>query len=261
MRPMPTPYFGVAGITDAVQVQQLRRASPIRRPGHVTCIGVLASLTTLEGTEAERPPRYPKRYPPRAAWSGIFAAAGFGVHRFLHYNGPNDRTLPAQLAGAMHWAGPHCTGIQLNIAWPDPAAVLGMRTAYPRTDVVLQLSSKALDLAGNDPREVARRVVLEYGTGIRYALLDPSGGTGTALTLEMALRYLEPLAAALEEFNLPVGLGIAGGFGPDSLDTALELLEGFPGLSVDAEGRLRDAQDDLDLIRAAGYLNRLHLRE
>jgi hypothetical protein len=51
-----------------------------------------------------------------------------------------------------------------------------------------------------------------------------------------------------------IGLGVAGGLGPDSLNLVEPLIAKFPNLSIDAEGRLRNNQNDLDLKAMSDYL-------
>jgi hypothetical protein len=49
-------------------------------------------------------------------------------------------------------------------------------------------------------------------------------------------------------------LVIAGGLSDSTLDLLDALVGVFPEMSIDAEGRLRDANDRLDLVRAAQYV-------
>ena len=245
--PRWTQYFGVAGVMNAAEAADARLYPGNGPP---TAIGVLAGLHTLEGN----PPHNPHRYPAREVWNDIFAAVPKGHLGFLHYSGPNDETLPAQLDGVLRWAGERCSGIQLNIAWPVPAAVHGLRISHPKTRIILQVSAKALRIMGDRPALVAE-MIRKYGPDIDYILVDPSGGTGRALTEELAVPLLETFR---QEFGHAFGLGIAGGFGPYTTDLAGRLMGMYLGLSVDAEAKLRDGSDRLDISRAARFLSNLH---
>lgn len=58
---------------------------------------------------------------------------------------------------------------------------------------------------------------------------------------------------ALEDMDLDIGLGVAGGLSAETLHLVEPLIEEFPDLSIDAEGRLRDESDKLDLTAAKRY--------
>lgn len=245
------PYFGVTGVTDNEQSVAIACATGILM-GRIAMVGVLASATTVAGEAAGNP----RRYPPREQLRSILGGWNDQLYA-VHYNGPNDETLAAQLAELMHWAGPDCNGIQLNIAWPDPRAVHGLRISCKDIRIILQLSARALAEAGDDPKRVAGRVILEYGTDVDDVLLDPSGGKGLPLTTAMAVPYLAALEEAIDFSRCPINLGIAGGFGPSRMDVALELLEGWPHLNIDAESGLRSPDDELDLGKVSEYLTAL----
>ena len=51
-----------------------------------------------------------------------------------------------------------------------------------------------------------------------------------------------------------MGIGVAGGLGPDTTASLEPLLERWPVLSWDAQARLRDQHDQLDLDACRKYL-------
>ena len=53
-----------------------------------------------------------------------------------------------------------------------------------------------------------------------------------------------------------MGLVVAGGLSPTTLHLVQPLIEEFPDVSIDAEGRLRDHEDHLDLQVAGQYLSK-----
>jgi len=53
-----------------------------------------------------------------------------------------------------------------------------------------------------------------------------------------------------------MGLGVAGGLSPTTLDLVRPLTNEFPDLSIDAEGRLRTPEDHLDLAVSSEYLRK-----
>ena len=64
-----------------------------------------------------------------------------------------------------------------------------------------------------------------------------------------------PDLAAIAEAAPRIGLVVAGGLCADNLDALLSpLLPEWAGVSIDAEGRLRNSDDRLDVGAASAYL-------
>ena len=68
------------------------------------------------------------------------------------------------------------------------------------------------------------------------------------------MKVLREYLATIQAKELGVGLGVAGGLCAERLYLLDGLLDEFPNLSIDAEGRLRDANDQLDLSAAKDYV-------
>ena len=90
----------------------------------------------------------------------------------------------------------------------------------------------------------------EYLGFIDHILLDLSAGYGRPLETAWARQQLQKL----QDAELGIGLGVAGGLGPASLQLVEPLAKNFPELSIDAEANLRDPNDNLDLDLAQDYL-------
>jgi len=97
-----------------------------------------------------------------------------------------------------------------------------------------------------------RKAVNPYKGLVDHVLLDPSGGFGKSFDPEVERPYLEALA------DLGIGLGVAGGLSPFTLHILEPLVKDFPQLSIDAEGRLRNHNDQLDLTVAGSYLQKAY---
>ncbi len=115
--------------------------------------------------------------------------------------------------------------------------------------IVLQVGQKAVETAGGTPRDVVNRLSHYLGV-INDVLFDPSGGFGKPFDTERACEFL----SAIAEQGWGIGLGVAGGLGPDSLNLVEPLIVKFPNLSIDAQGRLRNAENELDLDAVRTYL-------
>ena len=97
---------------------------------------------------------------------------------------------------------------------------------------------------------LARRCA-EYDGIVTDVLVDASEGFGMPLDAGASARYLAAIADAAPD----LGLVVAGGLCADNINKLLSpLLPQWGHVSIDAEGRLRDGDDTLDVGAAAAYL-------
>ena len=232
------PYIGITGFTSAAQVQDALALFPSSSDRRLM-VGVLASRRTCAGL----PERMPKRHPDVDAIAGVFQDHPLALN-LIHYYTDEPATLGSQLAALVERAGPSLDGLQINGHWPLRSDLERIRSARPGLRLVLQVNPAS---HGNAPREVAVQVREVAGLA-DDVLLDASAGQGRPVDPESALPYLE----ALEDSGL--GLGVAGGLCVENLPLIEPLLARFPGLSFDAESRLRDAEDRLDPSKVREYV-------
>lgn len=258
------PYVGITGVMpqdsitpvlDLLPGQADRCPQLHDQPCCRLMSGILVSEKTLNGV----PNKWPHRYPDVSKLAGIIVD-DLRVLNLVHYNTRNT-DLARQLIEVHEKAGlpKRLDGFQLNIAWPDPREILSFlkwvdrhRQIHHGRDgqyIVLQIGSTALEQASNSPK-LLELFLRDYVDLIDYILLDPSGGLGQASNSDYYRPYLDELYSEKRRF----GVGIAGGFGPGKLQTVAELLSEYPYLSIDAEGQLRDDQDDLDPVKALAYV-------
>jgi hypothetical protein len=64
----------------------------------------------------------------------------------------------------------------------------------------------------------------------------------------MDAEWLLPFAHAIKKRFPEMGIGAAGGLGPETMHLVEPLVEDFPDLSIDAQGRLRPSGSALDPI-------------
>ena len=239
----PISYVGITGICAPEQSAALVSiAAGMRRR---LMIGVLVSDASMEG----QPDRWPRRYPPPASAADIFSdhPAAFNV---VHYNTHDPSTLARQLTEIVRLVGSRLHGFQLNMAWPAPRQLALFREECPGVQIIIQLNREAFDIIAGLPDGVSGKLRREYGGLYDHALLDLSAGHGEMLEPVWAADQLRRLYGA----DLDAGLGVAGGLCAESLPMIEPLIREFPDLSIDAEGRLRDEDDFLDLNRAEEYL-------
>lgn len=240
---MRKPYIGITGfmsLSDALQVLGVVPADTDR----LVMVGVLASLKTMRGIQN----KWPNRYPTMDKIASIFPDHPLALN-LIHYNTKEKDTLGDQLVAMTEFGGANTHGFQLNIAWPEIDILGEYRKKYTAKQIVLQVGGHAFDMVNNSPEQLATRVA-EYDGVVEYVLLDPSGGYGKPFDPDRARDYLTALRAK----NLNIGLGVAGGLSPTTLNLVEPLMQEFPDLSIDAEGCLRTPEDHLDLNLAWAYL-------
>ena len=91
----------------------------------------------------------------------------------------------------------------------------------------------------------------KYCDVVTDILVDASGGHSKDIDPFFAAAMVRTIRA---EVGPTVGIGIAGGLCAETLPTVAALVVDHD-LSIDAEGRLRNDRDELDLDKARAYLN------
>ena len=248
---MMTPYIGITGFTAAAEVSAIVDALPAA-PGRLLMCGVLLSNARLSGQISDAP----QRCPPPDAIADIFAADPRCLN-LVHYRPPAGVNLVDALARASAIGGPNCHGVQINatrgVPWPDAAGLAEYRQRCQPQRIVLQAGREAMASVDGNPQALAQRCAAYAGI-VTDVLVDASEGLGRPLDAARTARYLDAIAAAAPD----LGLVAAGGLCADNLVELLgPLLEGWGGncgISIDAEGRLRDGDDMLDIGAAGAYI-------
>lgn len=237
------PYIGVTGFMSQAEVFEALLVVPpvsLRR----LMVGVL--MGTLNGEQNKWPGRYPKK----EAIGDIFVESPYALN-LIHYNTDQPTRLLSQLFQITDLVGADgFDGFQLNIAWPPISQVRDYWEAYPDKYLLLQIGSRAMGQI--ESAERFAELLGAYLPMINSILIDPSGGKGLPLDAGKCREYLQ----VASEFH-SLDLGVAGGLGPETLDLVDPLLEEFPGLSIDVEGKVRTQQpeDKLDLAAMRTYIS------
>ncbi len=249
---MHSPYIGITDFTDYSQVEQMLAVFKKHLvPGqtHRLHVGVMMSQKTLNGIET----KWAKAFPPSEKIAQIFGSRDPLVMNCLHYADYDNVDVWHNLVKAIFCGGRYLKAIQLDMVWPNPNDICGaVRATLKSLEVILQVGKNAIEQANNDPKEVVRRLQPYRGI-IQHVLLDKSMGQG----LGMDAGALRPFVRAIRD-NFPnFGVTVAGGLGPSSLGLVEPLVREFPGLSIDAQGKLRpsgSALDPIDWDMAGKYL-------
>ncbi|MGN6107740.1 MAG: hypothetical protein ACTHU0_21705 [Kofleriaceae bacterium] len=235
------PYIGVSGFMTRAEVQAALGAFP--DCGRKLMVGVLVSAKTLRGETNS----YPRRYPRPEDIAGIFVddPRCLNMVHFASDEPPDVETL----IRLVDVGGPCCHGVQFNVSWPRPDSILAMRTACYAGKREPRLVFQVNDLTR--PVRAWRAIAERYNGVVTDVLLDGSWGRGVTLKPWV----VAAAAAAVRAGWRGVGLGVAGGLCAEALPSVARLLR--DGVSIDAEGRLRDdapGGGNLDLGKVRAYL-------
>ncbi|MCX6744725.1 MAG: hypothetical protein NTX82_04340 [Candidatus Parcubacteria bacterium] len=236
------PFISITDFMTREQVYQMLaiarkyngKVQPVRKLG----VGVMMSYTTLN----EIPSPFLTAFPRNHQIAGVFILDPL-VFNVLHYADYKDRDFAKSLQLARNWSGYNLHAIQLDMIWPDPMVLADFRHKNPQIQIILQIGTKAFEMIANDPGKLVQKLKT-YGQSLDYVLLDKSMGQGKPMDAQALIPFLEILAKDRPDLSLEVG----GGLGPATTDLLIPLLEKFPRISWDAEGKLRPSGNLLDPI-------------
>ncbi|MBU0625337.1 hypothetical protein KKF05_03270 [Patescibacteria group bacterium] len=247
---MLKPYIGICDFlsgSQALAMARLLSAESHPLSLRQLMVGVMISRKTLNGIES----KWTAVWPPKEQLAGIFVQH-HRVFNTLHYADDEGVDVLLNLMRATHFGGPNLNAVQLDMIWPDPDSLFIFGDARPDLKVILQINSRAFAAVNDDPIKLRQRLET-YSGALDYVLLDKSMRRGLGLDAVGLLPYLRELHDRLPD----LGLTVAGGLGPNTLDLIEPIVKEFPGVSIDAQGQLRssgNALDPIDWGRAALYL-------
>ncbi len=247
------PFISITDFMNRVQAYQMltiakeynRQDKPVRKLG----VGVMMSYKTLH----EIPSKWSQAFPRNQEISSIFIddPLAFNV---LHYADYEETDFFASLQFARYWAGYNLHAIQMDMIWPDPRVIKDFRAKNPHIQIILQVGAKAIEQIGTNPEKLIQKLKT-YGPCLDYVLLDKSMGQGHPMDAQGLIPFLEILANERPD----LGLVVAGGLGPNTLDLVQPIIAKFPQVSLDAQGKLRpsgSALDPVDWDMAGTYLEK-----
>jgi hypothetical protein len=238
-------YIGVTGFMTRADVDSVRASLP-DDCNRLLMVGVLVSSKTLAGNGN----RYQHRYPKVGTIASLFPNDRRCLN-LIHYATDKPENLASDLDRLTAFGGENLDGFQLNIAWPNLHVIAEHRRRCPSHRIVIQLGQRVLaDLDERTPGAVRTCMQVAHAYGVTDVLVDASGGAGRAIDLLAAHEHLDRVRGC------GPGIGIAGGLSAETIDSIAPIAADVPNLSIDAEGRLRDADDHLDVAAAIAYVTR-----
>lgn len=249
---MQNSYIGITDFTASVRTEQMlevfERASgdEFKR---LLMVGVMMSYKTLNNLAT----KWANVFPPKESVRDIFVPHPLALNT-LHYADYDAIDVAENIERATRFSGPNIDAIQLDMIWPEPKIVMEYRDRHPEIKVIIQGNQGAIEAVDGNPLEFVAKL-RDYKDAIDYILLDKSMGKG----LGMDAMGLRVFAWAVKERLPLLGIVVAGGLGPDTLHLVEPLIQEFPNISIDAQGKLRPSGSALDPIHwdmASEYLKR-----
>ena len=235
------PYIGITDFITFDHVQNMVRVFEEnlgvgqKRRLHV---GVMMSYKTLHNLET----KWSVAFPAKEKISDIFSSKE--TMNCLHYADYDEIDVTESIIQAISFGGDGINALQLDMIWPNPKHVFeAIENSQKELEVILQVGKNAIEQANNDPQEIVKRIK-DYDGIISHVLLDKSMGRG----LGMDALGLIPFVEAIKKEFPNLGIVVAGGLGPDTIDLVKPLSEKFPDISIDAQGKLRPSGNALDPI-------------
>jgi len=242
------PYIGITGFMSATEVSKALQLFVLGGKRSLM-VGVLASHKSLRNIPMK--PIRARQTPNPADLPQIFPEDGRTIN-LVHYGAHRgqEESLLEDMFKIHQLAGRNLHGLQLNAVWPPTWMLIEYRKSVGASpDIVLQVGAEAMAQCENNPKIIADKLQNYLGL-INYILIDASGGLGKPLDTEKSRNILSEITSR----SWKLGLGVAGGLGPDTLDLIAPLVQEFPNLNIDAQGKLRDEANNLNIDACEKYL-------
>ena len=134
--------------------------------------------------------------------------------------------------------------VQINQRLPEVIEMEKMKKKYPGLKMILQLEPEDIEV----PEATGRRVN-DYDGLVEYVIIDPSRGIGKELNMYDTLNVLNKIKINA----MPV---IAGGLSAANVGGVIKSFrkEYGDGFCIDVEGKIRDADDKLNIKKMTSYM-------
>jgi hypothetical protein len=237
---MNIPYIGVTDFTNRTQVERAKAAIPtgVDRRLHV---GAMTSYKVIHGI------------PTSKGWENVWLNERglrelftddpdvYNVIHYADYGHTETERAPTSvedLLKAWDQCGPYVHAMQLDMVWPRVEMLEEFLHCRPACQLVLQVSTNAIKEGGQFWYDNLRH----YKGLVEYVLVDTGMGRGTTFDPTEIIKTLNAVTWNFTKKQLAV----AGGLGPDTYQNLKPILNEYPEISCDAQGRLRPSHSALD---------------
>jgi hypothetical protein len=245
---MNLSFVGIAGVSKPHEIIFLQNEA--RRLGFGNSYTLMLGLFSSHRRIAD--PSLAGKYSPPAAYLATLASlVEQPASSMVHYCTANPSRIADEITSLFTINDLYATGchaVQLNIEWPDPAALERILQRMPEMQIGLWISQ---DMLGMNHAALARRL-REYEGLAEYALIDPSGGRGLLLDpkeVGAVMRCID------ETVQIP-HLGIAGGLRSGNIiDVVSDVQEEYAGkFCTDVETGVKRRDGLLDIAECRRYV-------
>lgn len=233
----PQSYVGISGVAHYEQhlglfdIAQRERISEL---GHFVMVGIQATgKTQVQDIENKRGQMW---HPVGESITDAAANEDSGLTKpYIHCYFAGEAEMLQGVANVMRRTRHYVQGLQFNgLPWVTQnyrPLLSDFKEKYPGQSIILQAGSGTLN--NYSPNEVATELET---MPVDYLLLDPSGGWGKEMDVEQMRNYVDEIY----QRQLPIGVAVSGGLEAKNVERLFgPLVEIYPDLSCDAEGRLR----------------------
>ena len=245
---MKSPYVGVTGFASRKEIANFLGKIDLDKTERLIMLGVLMSDRTMQNSPSLH---WPNRYPSMDVVKNIFPYDR-NLLNLIHFCPGGPESLLEKLV-TLTESVENLNGFQLNMTWPDPSVLEKYKKVYPDKIIVLQIGNSAFKQVLESPERLVEKVCVEYADSIDYVLIDGSGGEGKELDPTFMKDCLEEFGGY---YSKKFEIVIAGGLGPDTIDLINPIVDYSPYVSIDAECKLRDSNDVLDIEKARTYVQK-----
>lgn len=248
------PFISITDFTTPQQVEMMLNVLPDDFT-HMLGIGVMMSYKTLRGI----PSKWNNAFPKNKDVERIFMDLP-KVFNVLHYADYNDDSSSEDFVAAIYQGGRWIDAVQYDMIWPSVEDIRsarhdqGISVQHYLAKVIIQVGTNALEEVNNNPKRVVDRLIAyREAKCLDYVLLDKSMGQGKPMDPHTLLPYIYEIKKQFSD----VGVIVAGGLGPNTINLVEPIIKEFPDISIDAQSKLRpsgSALEPIDWNMAKNYL-------
>jgi|GEM_PF-612594 len=243
------PYIGLRGFRRTEEAESLLFES---RELKVTplMVGVIVTPQTLF---ARIGPEWPHQFIQPEAIAKVFPAVR--TLNLVHVVAPDSTELYPTLVNAYTTGGPHCHGVQVNIPWPEQAALNEFRARCPEAVIAVEVGEQARKMADNLPGMVGGRFFANYAGVADYAVLSMRTNEPFVGDIYVAATpYLRDICSRRGGAGWQCRPVFSSDFEPEDANNLDILFLEFPDLSVDWGYAALRPDRFLDLPRALRFI-------
>ena len=238
----PTPYVGVSGVgtsDEHLAIRNFYNKAQLHESGRLLLLGVKGCSNQYADKPNKRGDIW---YPVGEKISDVISdPSDFELPVIQTYFGKNSYDEIGLVTSAtdliVSRTSPWVHGFQYDMfPWTNDEHVEYLRrtkSVHPDWSIIVQCHSGLMDELG--PQGITDALAKQSGI-IDYALFDASHGEGIELSPTKLIRFVD--AVYSDSRISTMNFGVAGGLHADNLELLLPILNDYPDISFDSEGKM-----------------------